>query len=61
MADFEINKGVGREVEFKGLRAQYLFIFAAGLLAVFVMFVIMYMAASDSESASVSGYRRLRY
>ena len=26
MADFEINKGVGREVEFKGLRAQYLFI-----------------------------------
>ena len=43
MADFEINKGVGREVEFKGLRAQYLFIFAAGLLAVFVMFVIMYM------------------
>ncbi|MZJ75725.1 DUF4133 domain-containing protein, partial [Enterobacter hormaechei] len=39
MADFEINNGVGREVEFKGLRAQYLFIFAAGLLAVFVMFV----------------------
>ena len=26
MADFEINKGVGREVEFKGLRAQYLFV-----------------------------------
>ena len=44
MVDFEINKGVGREVEFKGLRAQYLVIFAAGLLAVFVMFVIMYMA-----------------
>ena len=33
MSDFEINKGVGREVEFKGLRAQYLFIFAFGLLA----------------------------
>ena len=40
MSDFEINKGVGREVEFKGLRAQYLFIFAFGLLAVFVVFVI---------------------
>lgn len=40
----EINKGVGRDVEFKGLRAQYLFIFAGGLLAVFVVFVIMYMA-----------------
>ena len=52
MADFEINKGVGREVEFKGLRAQYLFFFAAGLVAgvrrelqpLAVMFVIMYMA-----------------
>ena len=47
MSDFEINKGVGREVEFKGLRAQYLFIFAFGLLAVFVVFVIMYMAGID--------------
>lgn len=44
MADLEINKGVGRDVEFKGLRAQYLFIFAGGLLTVFVVFVIMYMA-----------------
>ena len=44
MSDFEINKGVGREVEFKGLCAQYLFIFAFGLLAVFVVFVIMYTA-----------------
>ena len=44
MADMEINKGVGRDVEFKGLRAQYLFIFTGGLLAVFVVFVIMYMA-----------------
>ncbi|MBW4724486.1 DUF4133 domain-containing protein, partial [Prevotella melaninogenica] len=25
MAAFEINKGVGRTVEFKGLKAQYLF------------------------------------
>ena len=44
MSDFEINKGVGREVEFKGLPAQYLFIFAFGLLAVFVVFVILYTA-----------------
>ena len=55
MSDFEINKGVGREVEFKGLRAQYLFIFAFGLLAVFVVFVIMYTAGNGRVSAS--GYR----
>ncbi len=44
--EYSINKGIGRSVEFKGLRAQYLFIFAGGLLAVFVIFVIMYMAGT---------------
>lgn len=42
--NFEINRGIGRNVEFKGLESQYLFVFAAGLLAVFVVFVILYMA-----------------
>ena len=55
MADFEINKGVGREVEFKGLRAQYLFIFAAGLLAVFVMFVIMIIMCFHLYLANIEG------
>lgn len=41
--EYTINKGIGRSVEFKGLKSQYLFIFAGGLLAVFVVFVIMYM------------------
>ena len=35
MAEYNINKGIGQSVEFKGLKAQYLFIFAGGLLAVF--------------------------
>lgn len=45
--EFNINKGIGKSVEFKGLKAQYLFIFAGGLLAVFVVFVIMYMMGID--------------
>ncbi|MBS9767101.1 MAG: DUF4133 domain-containing protein, partial [Flavobacteriaceae bacterium] len=36
MAEFQINKGIGRSVEFKGLKAQYLFIFAGGLLGIFI-------------------------
>ena len=36
MKQFEINKGIGRSVEFKGLKAQYLFIFAGGLLAKYI-------------------------
>lgn len=43
MAEYNINKGIGRSVEYKGLKAQYLFIFAGGLLAMFVVFVIMYI------------------
>ena len=43
MAGYSINRGIGRPVEFKGLRSQYLFIFAGGLLAVFVAFVVIYM------------------
>ena len=46
MAEYPINKGVGRQVEFKGLRAQYLFLFAGGLLAVFILVVVLYMAVS---------------
>ena len=45
--EHNINKGIGKSVEFKGLKSQYLFIFAGGLLAVFVVFVIMYMAGVD--------------
>jgi hypothetical protein len=47
MAEFPINKGIGRSVEFKGLKAQYLFIFCGGLLVVFVLFIILYMVGID--------------
>jgi len=43
MASWEINKGVGRTVEFKGLKAQYLFLFAGGLLATFIVVVVLYL------------------
>lgn len=43
MASWEINKGVGRTVEFKGLKAQYLFFFAGGLLATFIVVVVLYL------------------
>lgn len=44
MAEYRINKGVGRQVEFKGLTAQYLFLFVGGLVGVFLLFVVMYMS-----------------
>jgi hypothetical protein len=47
MAEYSINKGIGKPAEFKGLKSQYLFIFAGGLLAVFVVFIILYMLGID--------------
>lgn len=44
MAEYPINKGIGRSVEYRGLKAQYLFIFAVGLLSMFILFVVMYVA-----------------
>ena len=49
MAEFNVNKGIGRSPEFKGLKSQYLFIFAGGLLALFVIFVVMYKAGIDQR------------
>jgi hypothetical protein len=41
--EYQINKGIGKSAEFSGLTAQYLFIFAGGLLGLFIVFVIMYL------------------
>ena len=46
MAEYPVNKGIGRPVEFKGLKAHYLLLFAGGLLAAFILFVILYMAGA---------------
>jgi len=44
MVEYSVNKGIGKPAEFNGLKSQYLFIFAGGLLSLFVVFVVMYMA-----------------
>ena len=48
MNTYHINKGIGRTVEFKGLKAQYLFIFAGGLLAILVSVMILYIAGVNT-------------
>lgn len=48
MNNYNINKGIGRSVEFKGLKAQYLFIFAGGLLGTLILVMILYMAGLGS-------------
>lgn len=44
MAEYDINKGIDREIELFGLRAQYLYLFAGGLFLSFLLFVILYLS-----------------
>lgn len=44
MAEYQVNKGAGRKVEFKGLTSQYLYLFVGGLMGVFILFVGMHTA-----------------
>jgi len=55
MITFNINKGIGRTVEFKGLKAQYLFIFAGGLLGLLVFMMIMYMVGVNMYLCLILG------
>ena len=41
--EYNVNKGIGKPAEFCGLRAQYLVFFAGGLIAVFLLFMVLYM------------------
>lgn len=42
--EYGINKGVNRPIEFRGLKAQYIYYLAIGLAVLLVAFSIMYIA-----------------
>ncbi|MNK22300.1 hypothetical protein D3C87_405740 [compost metagenome] len=48
MKKYTINRGIGRTVEFRGLKAQYLFLFAGGLLGILILVMVLYMAGCNS-------------
>ncbi|SEA33082.1 protein of unknown function [Arachidicoccus rhizosphaerae] len=40
---YKINKGVNRSIEFKGLKAQYIYYLAIGLALLLLVFAVLYM------------------
>ena len=40
---YQINKGVNRPIEFKGLKAQYIGYLGGGLVTLLVLFAILYL------------------
>ena len=40
---YKINKGINKPIEFKGLKAQYIAYLAAGLIALLILFAVLYI------------------
>jgi hypothetical protein len=45
---YSINKGVNKSIEFKGLKAQYIWYLGAGLIGLLVLFAILYIAGANT-------------
>lgn len=41
---YKINKGINKSIEFKGLKAQYIWYLGAGVIALLILFAVMYIA-----------------
>jgi hypothetical protein len=40
---YSINKGINRPIEFKGLKAQYIGYLGGGLVALLILFAVLYL------------------
>lgn len=40
---YQINKGINKSIEFKGLKAQYIWYLGGGLIGLLILFAIMYI------------------
>ena len=40
---YTINKGINKSIEFKGLKAQYIWYLGGGLIALLIVFTLMYI------------------
>ena len=45
---YQINKGINKPVEFRGLKAQYIWYLAGGVLALLILFAILYIAGVNT-------------
>lgn len=45
---YHINKGINRSIEFKGLKAQYIWYFGGGVVLLLILFAILYSIGINS-------------
>jgi len=45
---YTINKGINKPIEFKGLKAQYIWYLGGGILVLLIVFAVLYIAGINS-------------
>lgn len=45
---YHINKGINKSIEFKGLKAQYIWYFGGGIVLLLIVFAILYTVGINS-------------
>ncbi|MBT2564673.1 DUF4133 domain-containing protein [Pedobacter sp. ISL-68] len=45
---YKINKGINQSIEFKGLKAQYIWYLGGGVVALLIIFAVMYIVGLPS-------------
>lgn len=45
---YKINKGINKAIEFKGLKAQYIWYLGAGLIGLMILFAVLYILDVNS-------------
>lgn len=68
---YQINKGINKAIEFRGLKAQYIGYLAAGLIALLILYAVLYITGVNtyvclaliggSGTALVTGVSRLSH
>ena len=50
---YKINKGINKPIEFKGFKAQYIWYLGIGLVALLILFAILYIVGVNTYVALV--------
>jgi hypothetical protein len=50
---YQINKGINQSIEFKGLKAQYIWYLGGGVIVLMILFAVMYIAGLPSFACLV--------
>ena len=45
---YQINKGINKPIEFKGLKAQYIWYLGGGLIGLLILFAILYISGLNA-------------